>query len=203
MAGRVNQVFATPIYYDPAAAPTALNETLTATIRALAASQPSDDAFRAHRGGFYSPGTFFESDLPGVAGAKAVVRTGLEAFLRELGVAASVERIEVQSWVALTRAGDYQTPHVHAGAMLSGVYYCAVPDEPEPAGCIDFITPIDVQEMTFLKGLSRSYCRVRPEPGALVIFPAYLRHFTHPFDGDGERVCVVFNAVAVQRTRSG
>ena len=52
--------------------------------------------------------------------------------------------------------------------------------------------------MTFLKGFSKTYCRVRPRPGDLLIFPAYLKHIVHPFFGDGERIAVVFNA-AVQR----
>lgn len=203
MSGRVTQVFATPIYYDAKAGPAALNATLAATIRELAANNPSHDAFRAHRGGYYSPGTFFDASLPGVAGARDVVSAGLNAYFQELGIAGTIERIELMGWVALTRAGDYQTPHVHAGSMLSGVYYCTMPDAPEPQGCIDFITPIDAQEMTFLKGLSRSYCRVKPEAGALVIFPSYLRHFTHPFDGAGERICVVFNAAVRQHPRVG
>lgn len=203
MSGKVTQVFPTPIYYDPRAAEPTLNATLADTIRTLAANNKSDDSFRAHRGGYYSPGTFFDSNLPGVAGARAVVQNGLQAFFNELGVAPTIERVELQSWVALTRAGDYQTPHVHGGSMLSGVYYCVMPDAPEPEGCIDFITPIDAQEMTFLKGLSRSFCRVKPVEGSLAIFPSYLRHYTHPFQSGGDRICVVFNAVVRQRPRTG
>ena len=53
--------------------------------------------------------------------------------------------------------------------------------------------------MTFLKGFSKTYCRIQPHAGDLLIFPAYLKHIVHPFFGDGERIAVVFNA-SVQRS---
>jgi uncharacterized protein (TIGR02466 family) len=200
MAGKVTQIFATPMYYDLSAGQPALNAVLAGTIRQLAASNPSSDAFRAHRGGYYSDGSFLDSGLPGVDGVRAVINAALDAYFRALGVAHTIVRTDVHGWVALTRPGDYQTPHVHADSMLSGVYYCVMPAAPEPEGCIDFITPVSAQEMSFLRGLPMSYCRVQPSEGALVLFPSYLRHYTHPFRSGDERICVVFNA-RVQQNR--
>ena len=80
----------------------------------------------------------------------------------------------------------------------AGVYYVEVPDKPEPQGCIDLLTPIDLKEMTFLKGDSNTHCRIVPKAGDLLIFPAYVKHHTHPFFGDGVRIAVVFN-VGVSR----
>ncbi|NER03047.1 MAG: hypothetical protein F6K17_10635 [Okeania sp. SIO3C4] len=97
------------------------------------------------------------------------------------------------TWVALTRSGDYQRPHVHTGATISCVYYVTIPDCPSPQGRIDFITPIDVQEMTFLPNFSYGRITFDPQPGGLLIFPSYLRHYTQPFYGDGDRICVVSN----------
>src|SRR5262249_20186730 len=156
--------------FDPAAGKAPLNETLAGTVRQLAANNPSSDAFRAHRGGYYSDGSFLDSGLPGVDGVRTVIATALDAYFKALGIAHTIVRSELEGWVALTRPGDYQTPHVHADSMLSGVYYCVMPGAPEPEGCIDFITPVDAQEMSFLRGLPLSYCRVRPSEGALVLF---------------------------------
>lgn len=200
MAGKVTQAFATPIYYDPTAGNAALNQVLAGTVRHLAASNPSHDVHRAHHGGYYSEGGFLESGLPGVDGMRAVIGNALDAYYRALGIAHTIVRTDLHGWVALTRAGDYQTPHVHSDAMLSGVYYCVMPDAPEPEGCIDFITPVGAQEMSFLRGLPLSYCRVQPLEGALVLFPSYLRHYTHPFRTGGERICIVFNARVKQNT---
>ena len=195
------QVFSTPIYFDENAGDQSLNQSLAGLIREREKSETSDDAFRAHQGGYYSDGHFFDDSAPCVSSVVKVIRAGLENYIRDIGASKTVDRITLQGWVALTRAGDYQTPHIHRGANISGVYYVSMAKCEPPQGCIDFITPIDVQEATFLYGLSRSHCRVVPSAGALVIFPSYLRHFTHPFDTDDERICVVFNAFVEQQKR--
>jgi uncharacterized protein (TIGR02466 family) len=194
MAGKVTQTFATPVYYDPTAGQATLNQILAGTVRQLATNNRSHDMRRAHLGGYYSDGSFLDTGLPGVDGVRAVIAAALDAYFRALGIAHTIVRTDLHGWVALTRPGDYQTPHVHADSMLSGVYYCVMPDAPEPEGCIDFITPVSAQEMSFLRGMPLSYCRVQPSEGALVLFPSYLRHYTHPFRTGGERICVVFNA---------
>ena len=194
-------VFPTPIFYDESAGDEKLNRDLAELIRSRADSEQSDDKFRAHQGGYYSTGEFFNDPAPCVKSVTKVIRTGLGSYFRDIGVSQTVTNVTLQGWVALTRKGDYQTPHIHRGANISGVYYVAMANGEPPAGCIDFITPIDVQEATFLRGLSRSHCRVVPRSGSLVIFPSYLRHFTHPFKTEDERICVVFNAFVEQSAR--
>lgn len=190
------QAFATPIFLRKGAGSDALSARLAQTVRRLAAEHPSDDAHRAHQGGFYTKGDFFEMEaLPGVAEMRQVAAKASVDYIRQsTGRTDLPSRIQIISWAALTRAQDYQTPHVHAGATFSGVYYAEAPPRPEPQGCIDFLTPIDLKEMTFLKGDSNTFCRVAPEKGDLVIFPAYLKHYTHPFFDDDERIVIVFNA---------
>ena len=198
MLKNVMQVFATPVYYKQFPNMQELNETLVSTIRKLEAENESHDINRAHRGGYYSDGTFFDMNLPGVREVQKLFGNALEDYLRELEVLHTVKKIHLQGWVALTRAQDYQTPHVHAGSTVSGIYYAQMADLEEPEGCIDLITPIDAQEMTFLKGHSRSYCRILPKAGIMTLFPSYLRHYTHPFESDEERICIVCNAFVTQ-----
>ena len=195
------QVFPTPIYFDEKAGNNQLNIELATLIRKQSESTLSDDAFRAHQGGFYSTGELFNQPEPCVKQVMSVIRNGLNSYFEDLSISQSIVDVTLQGWVALTRAGDYQTPHIHRGANISGVYYVAMANCEPPQGCIDFITPLDVQEATFLSGLSRSHCRVIPSAGAMVIFPSYLRHFTHPFKSDDERICVVFNAFVEQNKR--
>lgn len=191
------QAFATPIFLRKRAGTAEMNAELAQTVRGLATDQPSDDAHRAHQGGFYTKGDFFELEtLPGVQRMRQVAAKAVMDYIRQVtGRTDLPSRIQIISWAALTRARDYQTPHVHAGATLSGVYYAVAPPRPEPQGCIDFVTPLDLKEMTFLKGDAKTYVRVVPEAGDLVLFPAYLKHFTHPFFDDDERIVIVFNAV--------
>jgi len=190
--------FASPIFLRHYGKST-LTGDLAEAIRGLAATQSSDDLKRAHQGGFYTKGTLLTMDLPGIAELRNVIASAVTDYVRRLVPGNERPKIELIAWAALTHEGDYQTPHVHAGANVSGVFYLTVPEKPEPEGCIDLLTPVDLQEMTFLKGFSKTYCRVQPRPGDLLIFPAYLKHIVHPFFGEGERIAVVFNA-AVQPT---
>lgn len=194
------QAFSTPIFLRKNAGSPALNDALAAIVRKLAAENPSDDAHRAHQGGFYTKGDFFDNaDEPAIKEMRQIAAKGVVDYIRQVtGRTDMPSQIQILSWAALTRARDYQTPHVHAGATLSAVYYAVAPPRPEPQGCIDFLTPLDLKEMTFLKGDANTYCRVVPEPGDLVVFPAYLKHYTHPFFDDHERIVIVFNA-AVSR----
>ena len=200
---RMIAAFPTPIFLRTIAGNDKLNQLLASTVREMAASQKSDDAFRSHQGGFYSDATFFQSVRPGVEQLQHHVQTTVVEYIHQLlGANGPKMHVDLGAWVALTRAGDYQAPHVHAGATLSGIYYVEIPDVPEPQGCIDILNPIVSQEMTFLRSYSKTICRICPQPGNLLIFPAYCRHFVHPFTGTGERICVVFN-VTVSQVRLG
>ena len=191
--------FATPVFLRSHKNVGELNRLLAGTIREMARTMDSDDAFRSHQGGFYSDDSFLHSPQPGVAPLTQLLQKGVGDYIKQLlGAQAPAVQVELAAWVALTRAGDYQAPHVHAGAALSGIYYVEVPDLEDPQGCIDVLSPLVQQEMTFIKGYSKSHCRVCPKPGDLLIFPAYCKHFVHPFQGEGERLCVVFNAVVRQ-----
>lgn len=191
------QAFATPIFLRKRAGNDALNATLASTVGKLAAETPSDDAKRAHQGGFYTKGDFFDMEqLPGVAEMRKIAAKATVDYIRRVTDKQDLPpRIQIISWAAITRARDYQTPHIHAGATISGVYYAVAPPRPEPEGCIDFLTPVDGKELSFLKSDANTFVRVAPEPGDLVLFPAYLKHYTHPFFDDGDRVVIVFNAI--------
>jgi uncharacterized protein (TIGR02466 family) len=195
----ITHAFTTPLYVRNYGGLDGLNKTLSKTATQLASENESSDNNRAHQGGFYTDGTFFEADLPGAKEVRELFSRSVQEYIKELGVENTIQSVVLQGWIALTTTDDYQTPHVHRGATLSAVYYVECPDLPEPQGCIDFITPIDVQEMTFLRHLSQSYCRVKPQPGLLTIFPSYLRHFTHPLKTNATRLCIVCNAFVTQR----
>lgn len=197
---RMIGAFASPIMVRRGLGSNALNQRLSRTIRAMADDGPSDDAFRAHQGGFYSDATFFQDAPDGAADLQPIVANAVTGYIQQvLGGPLRQGRVEISGWVGVHHAGDYQTPHVHAGTTISGIYYVQVPpDKPEPQGCLDILNPLDLQEMTFLRGFARTHCRIYPQAGDVVLFPAYCKHLVHPFQGAGERMTVVFNATVVQ-----
>ncbi|MFK5950296.1 MAG: TIGR02466 family protein [Methylococcales bacterium] len=198
----VISLFATPISYRVYENNTDLNRQLAQNIRKDVANYDSDDNMRAHQGGYYSRGGFFAANTDCTRKLASLVQQNIRQYLGEVVSVeyADLANFKLQTWVGVTRRGDYQTPHVHAGANISGVYYVTVPDCPEPQGNIEFITPVDAQEMSFLREVSHSKATIKPRAGGLLIFPSYLRHYTHPFDSDEDRICVVFN-VFINQTK--
>ena len=85
----------------------------------------------------------------------------------------------------------------------SGVY-CVKHDGDDPAsdsGRLTFINPHSAATMYLDMALANmkpphamSPRSLRLEPGQLVLFPSWLLHEVLPFEGEGERITVAFNA---------
>ena len=99
----------------------------------------------------------------------------------------------------VSRRGHYHTVHNHPGSCWSGVYYvdCGTESEASQArsGVLDLLDPRPFTEMVPVPGepYGQKIC-VKPKPGMMLVFPGFLYHFVHPFDGDGERISIAFNA---------
>jgi len=95
------------------------------------------------------------------------------------------------SWANIVVERDYELPHIHDGSWLSGVYYPEMPpDAGDPdAGAIEF-GGHDFGPALAVTGPTR---RLRPKPGTLVLFPAYVYHRTLPFAGAGRRISIAFD----------
>ncbi|MAT92715.1 MAG: hypothetical protein CME59_08945 [Halioglobus sp.] len=188
--------FATPIAVKHYPKASEINDALHRIILSMSREAPSDDAGRAHVGGWYSRGGFLARKEPEVTQLQGFFSRSLRKYLA--GVVseefAQAAKINLHTWVALTQAREYQPPHVHAKSHISGVYYVNVPDCPQPQGDLEFITPVGEQELDFFASISATSYKVRPRPGDLVLFPSYLRHYTHPFFEGADRSLVVFTA---------
>ena len=123
------------------------------------------------------------------------VRAYLERVYAEEGKSLSTRLV---SWANILAQGDWQAPHMHptTGNLISGVYYAAVPEKPEPQGCIEFLNPHPVAHH---HGVSLTR-RINPRAGDLILFPPYYIHYVYPFRGEGERCIVAFDVV-VQNTQ--
>jgi uncharacterized protein (TIGR02466 family) len=121
-------------------------------------------------------------------------------------VARDINTLEVRSsaWFHVTRRGGYFGQHNHPMASWSGVYSVDAGDdrsEHPDSGALVFAHPFgmaaawtdlgnaNLREPWALRPLS-----LRLKPGELVIFPSWLMHQVMPFQGDGERITVAFNA---------
>jgi uncharacterized protein (TIGR02466 family) len=128
-----------------------------------------------------------------------MVQPAVQAYLEKVyGEQGKTLKTRLVSWANILCQGDWQAPHMHpsTGNLISGVYYAAVPEKPEPEGCIEFLTPHPVAHH---HGVSLTR-RIMPKAGDLIMFPPYYIHYVYPFRGEGERCIVAFD-VLVQNTQ--
>ena len=89
----------------------------------------------------------------------------------------------------MLRDGGYNKPHNHPGAVWSAVYYVSSGDpypDPPDNGNFEFMDPRG-------GNLHGGKEIVRPEPGLLMVFPAWLFHYVNPYHGEGERISIAWN----------
>lgn len=124
-------------------------------------------------------------------------------------------QLEIRStaWFHVTRRGGYFGQHNHPMASWSGVYSVDAGDDRSghpDSGALVFAHPFGMA--TAWTDLGNANMRepwaVRPlslrlKPGELVIFPSWLMHQVMPFQGDGERITVAFNAWFRRRDAKG
>lgn len=118
----------------------------------------------------------------------------LQAWADEDDEPAPADSLSLAAWGVVMRHEGAQKPHVHPAAVLSGVYYLAVPP---PRG--------DAGSLRFRKTLPWIRCRpgtppdvpriVHPEVGKLIVFPSHLWHDTVPCAGPDRRVSIAFDVL--------
>lgn len=99
-------------------------------------------------------------------------------------------------WVSVLRPGAGHTGHIHPHSVLSGVIYVSAP---RGAGALRFEDPRLPMMMTApprredAPETSRSFVKVAPADGAVLIWESWLRHEVLPGSGRANRVSISFN----------
>jgi len=98
-------------------------------------------------------------------------------------------------WCNVNNYGDYNTLHIHRGAILSGVFYVDVPDE--NMGKINFERSDDIayhlpalETYNNFTGEKASYS---PTSGKLLIFPSWVKHSVDGSRSKKQRISISFN----------
>lgn len=143
-------------------------------------------------------------DHPGVNWLRAEINETVIEYLRSLGIAYPINWT-IQGWPNVNRLGDYHDAHNHPGSYLSGTYYAKMPGGKEAMknradvrpSAITFYDPRGAVNMTAIKDdpyIDPEYT-VLPEPGLLMLWPAFLNHFVHPNLSKETRITISFNIV--------
>jgi uncharacterized protein (TIGR02466 family) len=127
------------------------------------------------------------------------------AVERRVDAAALELTVTAEAWANVARAGNYSKPHVHPNSNLSCVYYVDAGNAQaadEQSGVIEFMDPRNRPGMFASEGtVSFDAYRVVPQTGMLLMFPAWLYHYVHPYRGTEPRISVAFN-VTIQKLKS-
>lgn len=168
----------------------------------------TDPTMNIRPGLFESRFDLFEWPDSPIAELRAFCFSALFKTVAELSgyVRADMERLEVRAsaWFHITRRGGYFGQHNHPMASWSGVYSVdAGRDQsghPE-SGALVFSHPAAVASAFVDLGCVKlkDPWGIRPasfhlKPGELILFPSWLMHQVMPYQGDGERITVAFNA---------
>lgn len=88
----------------------------------------------------------------------------------------------IDPWATVYDASGHHTPHTHL-SWFSGVYYPAAADATSGDLCLGYANHPDPSAKK----------RISPKPGALVLFPSHIPHWTEPSAISTQRVSVAFD----------
>ncbi|HEX8602958.1 MAG TPA: TIGR02466 family protein [Pseudoduganella sp.] len=201
---KVHKLFSTPILISHLDNADDINRALLAHFLPLASV--ADGRQRSNLGGWQSTDDFHSLELPA---AQELLRTITEVINSATALHTPNGLVEVgfewrvNAWVNVNPPGSSNALHGHPGAYWSAVYY--VDDGgagPDDGGDLFFQDPRGVLPAMHdpllrfrIEGcLTAGYIEsIKPRPGMLIIFPAWLLHAVDPFRGPRERVSVAFN----------
>lgn len=175
-------------------------EALNAGLRALILLTERDRpglGQRSNVGGWHSGLDFLDWPQEPVRALRGRVERMARALLEGSASDPAARAFRLDGWANVLRQGDYHGPHNHPNSVWSGVYYVdagrAAPERPF-AGDLELLDPRAGANMApFAAEAFERRLRVKAADGLMVCFPAWLRHFTHPYSGPGERISVAFN----------
>jgi uncharacterized protein (TIGR02466 family) len=188
-------LFSTPVFTQMVPEATELNAYLRELFLARERAESQDGRKYSNVGGWHSPIDLQESWDPDL---RLILEKGrdlaTEATNRLLDAADRMQRYRyaLSAWANVSRAGNYNVPHVHM-ATWAAVYYISVPPTCGQAqsGGLELLDPRPATAMLDMPGSFFATRRlIQPREGLLVLFPASVMHFVHPFQGPGERISI-------------
>lgn len=113
---------------------------------------------------------------------------------RERGISIPPHHWTVLSWAIVLEPGGYNRLHDHGDSHYSVAFYVDAGDAKTPhGGAISFVDPR--RGATLLPGvdLDPTMLDIPAKTGMLAVFPGYLQHSVHPYDGTRPRIVISAN----------
>ena len=153
----------------------------------------------------YLGGNLMADEHPAVAWLRECVNRTVADYFRQLGMDYQIDW-SLHGWANVNRLGDYHDLHNHPHSYLSGNYYVQVPTDRAPLqlrkdarpGAISFYDPRGpAVNMGAIRGdpYIEPEHTVMPQPGEILMRPAFLLHFVHPNLSETPRISITFNVM--------
>lgn len=103
-----------------------------------------------------------------------------------------------ESWTRITKKYGISSPHSHADNTVIGVYYIKTSENcgdlllHDPRGSHNFVPKFEINTQGLFES-SRSFYRITPKAGDLVLFPDYVVHSVEPNMSDETRISLAMN----------
>lgn len=155
---------------------------------------------RSNVGGWHSKDDLFRWKTPAVGELLERVMTATKEMTAKVcgeAVRGSAPEVAVSGWANVSRNGHYNAVHNHIRYTWSGVYYVTLGENDtasQNSGVIEFLDPrLGIDPDALPGNTFKPHLRVYPEAGTMLMFPAWLQHWVHPFHGESERISIAFN----------
>ncbi len=156
----------------------------------------------SNAGGYHSPIDLLTWDYPCVEPLITKIQSMAQIMARMNGLKdGTTIDLSLTAWSNIIDSGHYHVPHRHPNNHWSGVYYIDHGDPNETVehnGYFEFMDPRAGSNMLTVNLLDYPRYQIKPNPGLMVMFPAWTEHFVHPYVGDNKRIAISFNVRIVQ-----
>lgn len=181
-----------------------LNDALIAEIAQL--RSVAEGVTVSNREGWHSTSDFFLWQQPSFITLQAHFMATLTASVRHYWAGFDPEShlVTCEGWVNINGPGGFNVPHDHPGSHLSACYYVTAPKVGDKAreSIIEFLQPAGalMPFLAFGRAMTPGSVKIAPEPGQLLVFPSYLKHWVHPNRAAEDRISVAVNATVHAET---
>ncbi|HYE46236.1 MAG TPA: putative 2OG-Fe(II) oxygenase [Caulobacter sp.] len=152
------------------------------------------------RGGTQTNVRLEKSDDPAIRAFFQAIDAPIRAYIAGLGEGDDPVRGRITggyklagSWSIRLRPGGHHVDHLHHKGWISSAFYVALPASVRGEG--DQGSLRFGQPGTPTRPPVEAEFRVKPRPGLLALFPAYMWHGTDPFEGEDARLTIAFDVV--------
>ncbi len=161
---------------------------------------------RSNAGGWQSPGNFISGPEEPVQILKKRIETLVSKLTDQIIRGDKGQRrfrLFIDAWGNINRNGDYNVVHTHPNCMWSGCYYITKgnPQSSIPQnGLLELLDPREAANYIQMKNTildGREF--IENVPGRMLLWPSWVKHMVHPFNGSGERMSIAYNVNIIEQ----